>query len=102
MNITHNKLGILELRAVADRGLASVVLWPRALDLDRIMADRHVIDASALVGAVNSVDVSHVASSSLFQEYSDDTFVVPTLACFEFQTAQSRLRREGRNPIREM
>jgi predicted nucleic acid-binding protein len=64
--------------------------------------DRYVIDASVLVGAVNSVDVNHVACYGFFMNHEDDTFVIPTLAYFEFQAAQSRIRREGRNAIREL
>lgn len=66
------------------------------------MADRYVIDASVLVGAVNSADVNHVACYSFFKDHEDDTFVIPTLAYFEFQAAQSRIRREGRRAIREL
>ncbi len=62
----------------------------------------YVIDASVLVGAVNSADVNHVACYSFFKNHEDDTFVIPTIAYFEFQAAQSRIRREGRKAIREL
>jgi predicted nucleic acid-binding protein len=63
---------------------------------------RYVIDASVLVAAVNTADVNHVACYGFFKNHEDDTFVIPTLAYFEFQAAQSRIRREGRNAIREL
>lgn len=62
----------------------------------------YVVDASVLMGAVNSADVNHVACYSFFKNHEDDTFVIPTLAYFEFQAAQSRMRREGRTAIRKL
>lgn len=62
----------------------------------------YVIDASVLVGAVNSADVNHVACYSFFRNHEDDILIIPTLAYFEFQAAQSRIRREGRRAIREL
>jgi predicted nucleic acid-binding protein len=67
-----------------------------------ISTARYVIDASALIGAVNSADSNHVACYSFFRNHEDDTFLIPTLAYFEFQAAQSRIRREGRRAIREL
>jgi predicted nucleic acid-binding protein len=64
--------------------------------------DSYVIDASVLVGAVNSADVNHVACYSFFKNHEDATFVIPTIAYFEFQAAQSRIRRERRKAIREL
>ena len=41
---------------------------------------RYVVDASVLVGAVNSADVNHVACYTFFKNHEADTFVIPTLA----------------------
>lgn len=63
---------------------------------------RHVVDASFLVSAIRSCDVHHVACYNYYRNNEDLTWVVPTVAYFEYQAAQSRLRREGRKAYREL
>ena len=63
---------------------------------------RMVLDANVLVSAVNSRDANHVACYCFLRERPEAQWVVPTLAYFEFQAAQSRIRREGGKALREL
>jgi predicted nucleic acid-binding protein len=66
------------------------------------MPERVVLDASVLVSAVDSRDAKHVASYGFLRDHRDTVWLVPTIAYFEFQAAQSRLRREGQSAIRDL
>lgn len=64
---------------------------------------RLLVDASFLISAIRSCDTNHVACYSFFRNHEDDTkWIVPTIAYFEYQAAQSRLRREGKRAYRDL
>ena len=67
--------------------------------------ERYVVDASVLVSSVNSADEHHLPCYQWIRERFDEgaLVVVPALAFFEFQAAQSRKSRElKRKPYREL
>ena len=66
------------------------------------MTERVVLDANVLISAVNSGDAKHLDSYGFIKDRQCTTWVVPTIAYFEFQAAQSRLRREGKRALREL
>lgn len=59
-------------------------------------------DASFLVSAIRSCDANHVACYGYYRNNEDSIWVVPAIAYFEYQAAQSRLRREGEKAYREL
>ena len=61
-----------------------------------------ITDASFLVSAIRSCNVHHVACYSFFHNHETATWVVPTIAYFEYQDSQSRLKREGKKAYREL
>lgn len=63
---------------------------------------RILTDASFLISAIRTCDANHVACYSYFRNNEDSTWVVPTIAYFEYQAAQSRLRREGKKAYRQL
>jgi len=63
---------------------------------------RFLLDASVLISAVNSADALHIPCYSFIRNHEDAIWVVPSIAYFEFQAAQSRIRRSGRSAIREI
>jgi predicted nucleic acid-binding protein len=66
------------------------------------MPERVVLDANVLVSAVNSKDAKHDACYGFLKNNPDTVWLVPTIAYFEFEAAQSRLRREGQPAIRDV
>lgn len=66
------------------------------------MPPRYLIDACVLIGAVNSADATHGGCYNFFKNNEDAILVVPTLAYFEFQATQSRIKNEGKRAIREL
>jgi predicted nucleic acid-binding protein len=66
---------------------------------------RLVLDVSVLAAVVNSDEGEHLPAYSYFKDCNDQTtWVVPGLAFFEFQAAQSRRhrnRRPGHPPFRQ-
>jgi predicted nucleic acid-binding protein len=61
-----------------------------------------VVDASFLISAIRSCDVNHQQCFQFFSEHENVTWIIPTIAYFEYQAAQSRLRREGKEAYREL
>jgi len=61
-----------------------------------------VVDASFLISAIRSCDVNHQQCLQFFREHENLTWIIPTIAYFEYQAAQSRLRREGKKAYREI
>jgi predicted nucleic acid-binding protein len=61
---------------------------------------RYVVDTSVLVSGVNSADEFHLPCYQWIRERFDEgaIFVVPALAFFEFQAAQSRIYRPRKRP----
>ena len=60
------------------------------------------MDASFLVSVIRSCDVNHFVCYNYFKNNENSIWVVPTIAYFEYQAAQSRLRREGKKAFREL
>ena len=63
---------------------------------------RLTVDASFLTSAIRSCDANHQACYQFFREYEETTWVIPTIAYFEYQAAQSRLAREGKGAYRDL
>jgi predicted nucleic acid-binding protein len=63
---------------------------------------RLVVDASFLISAIRSCDDNHQQCLQFFHDHEDVTWIIPTLAYFEYQAAQSRLKREGKKAYREL
>ena len=61
-----------------------------------------VVDASFLISAIRSCDANHQQCFQFFREHENVTWIIPTIAYFEYQAAQSRLRREGKKAYREL
>lgn len=66
------------------------------------MSDQYLLDTSVLVSAINTADDNHLQCYSFIQNHPEAVWIVPTLAYFEFQATQSRLRRNGSSAIREV
>ena len=65
--------------------------------------NRLLVDASFLISPIRSCDSNHIACYSFFQNQDENTrWVVPTIAYFEYQAAQSRVRREGKKAYRDL
>lgn len=65
--------------------------------------NRLLLDASFLISAIRSCDINHLACYGYFKNHADNfRWVIPTIAYFEYQATQSRLRREGKNAYREL
>jgi predicted nucleic acid-binding protein len=55
------------------------------------------------VALINSQDISHYACTTFYENNRDNIIlVIPSIAYFEFQATQSRLRRENKGAIREI
>lgn len=63
---------------------------------------RLVVDASFLISAIRSCDVNHQQCYQFFRDHGNVTWVIPSIAYFEYQAAQSRLAREGKKAYREL
>jgi predicted nucleic acid-binding protein len=66
------------------------------------MTTKKLTDASFLISAIRTCDEYHVQCYGFFQNHEDSTWVVPTIAYFEYQATQSRLKREGKKAYREL
>lgn len=66
------------------------------------MSEQYLLDTSVLVSAINSADDNHLQCHSFIEDHPEAVWIVPTLAFFEFQATQSRLRRDGSSAIREV
>lgn len=64
--------------------------------------NQFLADASFLISAIRSNDVNHQPCYQFAHENEGATWVVPSLAWFEYQAAQSRLQREGNGAYREV
>lgn len=54
------------------------------------MASRILVDASFLTSLIRSKDVNHTVAAQFYKSHPDTVWVIPTIAYFEFQAAQSR------------
>jgi predicted nucleic acid-binding protein len=61
-----------------------------------------ITDASFLISAIRDVDRNHDACYTFFKENEDSEWIIPTIAYFEYQATQSRLKREGEKAYREL
>lgn len=59
-------------------------------------------DASFLISAIRSCDPNHLSSYAYISEHSDAIWLIPAIAYFEYQAAQSRIEREGKGAYREI
>jgi predicted nucleic acid-binding protein len=63
---------------------------------------KKLVDSSFLISAIRTCDQNHWACYSYLCNHEDSIWVVPTIAYFEYQAAQSRLKREGKGAYREL
>jgi predicted nucleic acid-binding protein len=63
---------------------------------------KYVWDASALIATVNTRDLHHSRAYSFYKDNEQAVYLFPSICWFEFQAAQSRLRREGKLAVREL
>jgi predicted nucleic acid-binding protein len=63
---------------------------------------KKILDASFLVSAVRSCDVHHRSCYGYLKDHEPNTWIVPSIAYFEYQATQSRLRQEGKGAYREL
>jgi len=63
---------------------------------------RYITDASFLISAIRNCDSNHQSCFQFFRENEQSKWVVPTIAYFEYQAAQSRLEKEGKKAYREL
>jgi predicted nucleic acid-binding protein len=63
---------------------------------------RLLTDASFLISSIRTCDRHHQPCYQYFKDHEDSTWVVPTIAYFEYQATQSRLRQEGKKAYREL
>lgn len=63
---------------------------------------KNVLDASFLISAIRSIDENHRFCYEYFMNHEEDIWLIPTIAYFEYQAAQSRLEKEGKKAYREL
>ena len=66
------------------------------------MLTRKLIDASFLISTIRTIDTNHWACYQYFRNNEESIWIVPTIAYFEYQAAQSRLKREGKGAYRDI
>ena len=64
--------------------------------------ERYAVDASFLISAIRSCDVNHQHCFQFYREHESVIWIIPTIAYFEYQAAQSRLEREGKKAYRQI
>jgi len=63
---------------------------------------RLAVDASFLISAIRSCAANHRQCYQFFRNHENLTWIIPTIAYFKYQAAQSRLAREGKKAYREL